>query len=65
MLVSYILEYLWPLYLKGSMRPGTPMDMRTATLTGSSGSVSGVKRRSRPLSNSQARITSRLPQPAA
>lgn len=40
------------------------MDIRTATRTGSSGSVSGVKRRSLPLSSSQARITRRLPQAA-
>lgn len=50
-----------PPYLKGSINPGTPIDIRTATRTGNSGSVSGVKRRSLPLSNSQAKITKRLP----
>mmetsp|Transcript_20594 Transcript_20594/g.48020 ORF Transcript_20594/g.48020 Transcript_20594/m.48020 type:complete len:292 (+) Transcript_20594:227-1102(+) len=54
-------QYTCPLYQKGSISPGTPMDIRTATRTGRSGSVSGVKRFSCPESSSQARITSRLP----
>eukprot|EP00438_Fugacium_kawagutii_P031827 Skav208570 [mRNA] locus=scaffold177:173234:176466:- [translate_table: standard] len=54
-------QYICPRYCKGSIKPGTPMDIRTATRTGRSGSVSGVKRRSLPLSNSQAKITRRLP----
>mmetsp|Transcript_79701 Transcript_79701/g.133124 ORF Transcript_79701/g.133124 Transcript_79701/m.133124 type:complete len:212 (+) Transcript_79701:866-1501(+) len=54
-------QYTWPSYRKGSIIPGTPPDMRTATCTGRSGSVSGVSCRSRPVSSAVTSTTSRFP----